>query len=160
MGGLDIGFRYLHIISAVALAGGMLFWAACLLPAMRLLDDTFHRSVLALALQRFRRIVILSTIALLASGIYNWMRLNPLYNELRSAGGAPLGQMLIGTKTLLGLAFLALVILKTLTPGNKPRQRRWLSLTLQLAAVVILLGSVLRYLRLQYLAGLAQALGS
>lgn len=161
MAGLDVGLRYIHIVSAMALAGGLLFWAACLLPAMRLLDDSFRRSMLALALQRFRGIVLLSAVGLLASGIYNWVRANAAYTALRggSDGSVAVGQILIGTKGLLGLILLAVVVLKTLTPGEEARQRRWLSLSLQLAAVVTLLGAVLRYLRMEYLAELARAAG-
>lgn len=162
MAGLDVGLRYIHIVSAVALTGGLLFWAACLLPAMRLLDDTFRRSMLALALQRFRGIVLLSAVGLVASGIYNWIRANAVYTALRggSDDSIAVGQILIGSKALLGLVLLALVVLKTVAPGDETRQRRWLSLSLQLAAVVILLGAVLRYLRMEYLAQIAQAANS
>jgi len=161
MAGLDVGARYIHIISAVALGGGLLYWAVCLLPALRLLDDAFRRSMLALTLRRFRAILVLSSIGLLASGIYNWVRLNPLYTQLRGGadGGIAVGHILIGSKALLGVVCLALVLLTMRGSSEENRQRRWLSINLQLLAVVILLGSVLRYVRLEYLKTLAQAAG-
>jgi uncharacterized membrane protein len=141
---LQVFMRYLHIVSAIVAVGGMAFILLCLTPAVRLLDDQFRESLLKLVHARFLRVVWASIAGLVVSGVYNWMMLADTYKKM-----GPKGNALIGTKVLLAVILFAVVAARSL--GMIQNQRRVLMINIHLAAIVILLGSLLRYYRLDYL---------
>jgi uncharacterized membrane protein len=145
---LQVAMRYIHIVSAILAVGGMSFILICLAPSLRLLDDTFRGSLDKLVHHRFLRLVWASIAGLTVSGAYNWYMLAGEYKAM-----GPMGNALIGTKVLLAVIMFAVVAARSF--GLIANQRVALMINIHLAAVVILLGSVLRYYRLQYLHGLA-----
>lgn len=144
---LDIVMRYLHIVSAILAVGGMSYVLICLLPSMRLVDETFQAALLELTSRRFNRLLQLAIAGLLISGVYNWMRLAEVYKAM-----GPVGNALIGTKVLLALVMFVIAWGRAIGLIQGGRPRMWLMINVHLAAIVILLAAVLRFYRLAYLA--------
>ena len=138
---LQILFRYVHIVSAIVLVGGTTFIAIAMLPSMRLLEDNLRGSVQKLAMDRFIRAVWLGIAGLIVSGAYNWILLAPTYKAI-----GPIGNILIGIKVLVAIVLFAVVWANRIGLMKLPI-RAYLVLNLHLAAVVILLAVILRYLR-------------
>lgn len=140
--------RFVHIASAVVAVGGTAFLALCLTPALRLVDDSFRRSVLGLVKRRFHRALALSIAGLVVSGTYNWYMNAAGYRAMGPAGNA-----LIGTKVLLSMILFALIWANANGLLDPARARLWMIVNLHLAAAIILLAGVLRYLSIRQLAG-------
>ena len=138
---VQVLMRYIHIVSAIALVGGTSFVAIAMLPAMRLLEDNLRASVQKLAMDRFIRVIWIGIAGLIFSGAYNWVLLMPSYDAIR-----PVGHILIGIKALLALV-LFLVVWANRIGLIKLSVRAYLMINLHLAAIVILLGAILRTLR-------------
>ena len=139
---VSIIFRYIHIVSAVLAVGGTSFIALCLSPAMRVMDDSFRETLLDLVNRRFAVILWASIAGLVVSGAYNWVMLNPKYNEV-----GPLAQALIGTKVLLAFLLFGLIWARHIGLIRLALKTHLL-IAVHLGAIVILLGSILRNLHL------------
>ena len=138
--------RYIHIVSAILAVGGMSFILICLTPAVRLLDDTFRASLDQMVHHRFLRLLWASIAGLTVSGAYNWYMLADQYKAM-----GPIGNALIGTKVLIAVIMFAVVAARSF--GLMTNKRAALMINIHLAAIVILLGSVLRFYRLAHLGG-------
>ena len=101
---LSIVMRYLHIICAVTIVGGIVFISIALKPALKLLDDDGRKSFQAVIQRRFHRTVFLCFAGLTISGAYNWIMLADQYQAM-----GPKGNAVIGVKVL--LAAIAFVII-------------------------------------------------
>ncbi len=143
---MQIFMRYVHIVSAVSAVGGLVFLSVCLSPATRLLDDGFSDTWMKMIRHRFHRVVWISIGGLIVSGIYNWAMLAGVYKAMGPVGGA-----IIGTKVLLAMILFTVVWLGS-SGILKPKAAQMINL--HLAAVIILLASVLRYYRLEHLQSL------
>jgi len=144
---LQILMRYLHIVSAVMAVGGIAFLAFCLSPVMRLLDDGFSESWMKRVRERFHKVMWISIGGLIVSGIYNWVLSASIYKAMGAKGNA-----LIGIKVLLAIIIFVMAWVGSLGVV-KPKVVQMVNI--HLAAVVILLGAVLRYFRLEYIQSLA-----
>lgn len=142
MGALSVLMRYLHIVSAVVAVGGMAFMLLCLSPAAKLLDEKTRESLLDAVHGRFQRVVWACIGGLIVSGLYNWMLLAGAYKAM-----GPIGNALIGTKVLLAAIIFGVVWARSAGFLSKASRRRVLMINIHLAAIVILLGAVLRHYR-------------
>lgn len=139
---LSVVMRYLHIVSAVVAVGGLAFLLMCFSPAIRLLEDSLRQSVYKLAHDRFLRVLWFAIGGLTVSGIYNWYMNAEAYRRL-----GPIGNALIGTKALLAVIIFTLVIARS-AGLIQPRNPRLLPMiNIHLAALVMLLATILRVLR-------------
>lgn len=145
---LAIFMRYLHIVSAVVAVGGIVFVLVCLMPVTRLLDDTFRQSLMRMVHHRFVRMIWAAILGLVVSGVYNYIRLLPVYDAIRW-GGVKIAHMLMGIKILFSLVIFTLVFLRSVGLIRPEQQRAMLITNLSLALLVILLGTLLRQLRLE-----------
>lgn len=143
---LQIVMRYIHIVAAIFVVGGLGFYAICLTPAMRLLDDGFSESWSKMIQKRFVRLLWVGIAGLLVSGVYNWMKSVQTYKAMGASGNA-----LIGTKVLLALLIFAIVWAGSI---GLLKPKTWQKSALHLAAIVILLATILRYFRLEHLQSL------
>ena len=144
---LQIVMRYIHIVSAIIVVGGMSFMLMCLTPAVRLLDEQFRDSLMKMVHHRFLRVVWVAIGGLIVSGAYNWYMLQKTYDKI-----GPKANALIGTKVL--IAFIMFAVVGARTVGMMQNPRRALMINIHLAAIVILLAAILRYYRLEYLASM------
>jgi uncharacterized membrane protein len=141
---LQIIMRTLHITSAVLAVGGLCFIPLVLRPSLRLVDDTFRKSIEQLVQTRFHQLLWICIAGLTVSGVYNWILNAPRYKEL-----GPIGNALIGTKVLLALIMFAVVAGRS--TGYLTNAKRWQLVNIHLAAGVLILGAVLRVLVIRML---------
>lgn len=130
--------RFLHIVSAITLIGGVLAWRFGAIRALApLAPETRAKTGEALA-AAWRPFVIFAIAGLLISGIYNF---------LNKTGLTPAYHAVIGVKFLLALHVFAAVILAGL-PNNPKRQRLLAGVAISGVAIVAL-SAVLRWLSTQ-----------
>ncbi len=145
---VQIVMRYLHVVSAIVAVGGWAFMALCLTPATRLLDESLRGSVMQLVQKRFAKLVWFAIGGLVVSGVYNWVMLGSTYKAMGTVGNA-----LIGTKVLLALLLFVLVWARSVGL-LKGRDKAYVTAYVHLVAVIILIGAVLRFYRLDHLSQL------
>ena len=142
---LEVAMRYLHIVSALIAVGGMAFVLFCVSPAAKLLEDNLRQTFLKLMHDRFLKVLWVAIAVLVITGAFQWYSLNDAYRAIR-----PWGQALIGTKALIATVIFVVVWLRSMgIVGTTPKgAKRVLMINIHLAAIVILLGSILRYMRM------------
>ena len=139
---LNIVMRVLHIVSAIALLGGAIFFLTTMLPAVRVLDEGLRGSVLQLTRKRFYRITHPALLLLLITGFYNYIRNMDIY---RAAPKAVHG--ILGTKILLALIITVIIFAQSfgLLKGCPVR---WTKVNVALGLVIVVLAAVARSMRL------------
>ena len=145
--------RWLHVLSAVALVGGVLFLRVVLLPAVREglpgQADDLRDDLRDAVMKRWKKIVMVSTLLLILSGFYNFFTLSiEKANSLGEAKGLYHG--LFGAKVLAALVvfFLtaALCGRSKAFAGMRANPGKWLAINLLLGVLVVLLGGILKSL--------------
>ena len=139
-----IVMRLIHVGSAIVLVGGWVFLAFCLIPATKLLDESFRQSVIDLTCKRFSKFAWLAIVGLLVSGTYNWIVLMESY---KAAG--KWANILIGIKVLLALMLFVAVWARSAGLW-KVKAKVFLTACVHLAVLIILLAGIVRYLRLAH----------
>jgi uncharacterized membrane protein len=143
---LLVAMRYIHILSAMILVGGLVFDLFCVKPALRVIDDSLRDSITAVIRKQFFRLQIIGIAGLLISGIFNWVISAATYRDMGAAGNA-----LIGIKVLLALAVFAVVFLRSTNMIKSDKAAKMINI--HLVTIIVLLAAILRYLRLAHLAG-------
>lgn len=145
---LNVLLRWLHIIAAVLLAGGAVFWCCVLRPATSELDEPTAAGLRQKVAARFSKIVMLSILLLLVSGLINFININ---RSLPADANKMLYHSLFGIKFLLALVvfFLASALSGKSAAFEKLRAnaKTWLSVTSTLAVAIILISGVMRIYR-------------
>ncbi|MCG8405517.1 MAG: hypothetical protein MI923_10005 [Phycisphaerales bacterium] len=140
---LSVLMRWLHISGAVVAVGGSVFALIALLPAMRGLSDEIRSDLHEAIRKRFAMLFMISVTALLVSGFYNY-----LLNEIPQHKGDGLYHGLMGAKILLAFVvfFLgsALVGRAAAFEGIRRRRKRWMTVNILLALIIIALAALLR----------------
>jgi hypothetical protein len=143
--------RLMHVLAVITAVGGMVFIRFALLPAMATLGDEQRRSLHETVRVRWSRIIQLSILFLLVSGLVNFIMF------IRAAKQWPQEwhdtyystyQMLFGIKFLLALAVFALASILTGRSGGtqkiRDNPRFWLNVNLALALAIVLISGVMR----------------
>lgn len=145
---LVVVLRWLHLIAAVLLAGGILFWCCVLRPAASELDEAAGTALRQRVAARFSKIVMLAILLLLVSGLINFIRIN---RSLPADANKMFYHSLFGIKFLLGLVvfFLASALTGRSPAFEKLRAngKTWLGVTSTLVVAVILISGVMRVYR-------------
>jgi len=136
---LPILFRFLHIISAVTLVGGVLAWVYGFLPGLTALSADVRAKVENAAAAAWRPLVLSSIVGLLVSGSWNFAT-NFLHREGLNRAWHPV----FGVKILLVLHVFAVALLAT-KPGNTKRGRQLTGIAIS-GMLIVLLSAVLRIL--------------
>lgn len=142
MNALEIIMRWLHLMGAIAAAGGAIFALVALVPALRSLPDDIRADVHEKVRKRFAMLLGISILALLVSGFYNYIVVKaPLHKDQGLYHG------LMGGKMLLAFAvfFIGSALTGRAKAFEKLRQNRsmWLLVNVLLVAVIVALGAVL-----------------
>ncbi|HAI10736.1 MAG TPA: hypothetical protein DCM28_03470 [Phycisphaerales bacterium] len=138
---LIIVMRYVHVLSFIALVGGLLYNMLGQRIARKVLDseaaETFINAFRGLIL-KFQWVAILG---LIISGTFTWVITNDKYKAIGALGNA-----LIGTKVLLAMMVFCVIWMRwsKLIKSDKTA----MMINIHLAAIIILLGATLRYYRL------------
>ena len=145
--------QWLHVASVVLMIGGFFFLRVVLIPASRSLPENYQPKLMTAALRRFRVVVWIALVTILASGIYNFVSFLRSANAATSAGMSPDFSyyiLVLGIKLFIVFLIFTLGIVLTFPyPVFDPFQKRpspWINLTIILGLIVIFLSAVLRRL--------------
>ena len=138
----DLVLRWLHILSAVTLAGGVIFSRFALVPSTESLPEATRSEIGAAIRSRWSKLVMISSGLLLVTGLVNFMFVMQRYQVDKSY------HMMFGIKFLLslGIFMLSALLAGRTSAADKLRQneRRWLNINVLLVLLVVCLGGVLR----------------
>ena len=124
---VDLMLRWLHILSAVTLGGGVLFWRFALLPVSESLPDVSRQEVSGAIRSRWSKLVMISSGLLLISGLFNFILIVQRFDLDKSVFPASKYHMLFGIKFLLSLGVFMLSALlagRTKAAENLRRNER------------------------------------
>lgn len=148
---LALVLRLLHILAAITAVGGMIFIRFALLPALDTLGDEQRRAMHEQIRARWSRLIQVSILFLLASGLTNFImfvRAAKTWDDAWRDTYYSAYQMLFGIKFILALVIFALAsILTGKSAGTqkiRSNPRLWLNLNLTLALAVVIISGVLR----------------
>ncbi|MGE0756035.1 MAG: hypothetical protein AB7F89_13690 [Pirellulaceae bacterium] len=140
--------RWAHILGAVLLVGGTLFWRVAFWPAVQELPEDLRANLNSALRRRWSRLVMLASGLLLVSGLINFMTIVTSYDLVKDDLPGRLYHPLFGVKFLLSLVVFLLASLLAGRSGAAERMRQkerfWLSLNAVLAILVVCLGGLLR----------------
>ncbi|MDQ6664041.1 MAG: hypothetical protein M3Z23_06580 [Acidobacteriota bacterium] len=134
---LNVLSRWVHISSAIALLGGILYARLVAVPAMRVLGTEAQEKFSESLASRYRPMLYVAICGLLVSGVYNL---------LNKRGATPVYHAIIGVKMLLALHVFAVGFLMV-QPANPKRARQMTGL-LASGFAIVLLSALLRYISL------------
>ncbi len=132
---IAILMRFLHIFSAVTIAGGLLGWKFATQPALDAAAADKRSALSDVAAAAWRPLAIFGVGGLLVSGLYNAANVH---------GVTKMYYVALGIKVLLALHIFASVILAT-KPGN-PKRARQMAGAAWVAVVVVVISVLLRWL--------------
>ena len=143
--------RLLHILAAITIVGGSVFLRFALLPAVSSLADEQRRSLHEAVRSRWARLVQISILFLLVTGLINFVMFvraaKGWSDEWRETYNATY-QMLFGIKFLLALCIFALIsILTGKSAGTQKIRdnfRFWVNVNLALALAVVMISGAMR----------------
>lgn len=134
---VDLALRWMHILAAVTLVGGTFFLRFVWFPAYRELDYRDRESRFAKLRKPWAKLVMLSTLFLLVSGLVNAVN-NIMRYEIDS-----MYHMLVGVKLLLalGMFFLSARLAGRSDSAVRFRESigKWLTINSVLAVVLVLM---------------------
>ena len=137
--------RWTHILSAILLLGGIFFLRYVHLPAAKTLAAQDARKLHEALMRRWRRVVMICTFLLLASGLYTFATLS-----LQKAKESALYHPIFGIKFFAAMVvfFLASVLCGRSQAFERIRANpsKWLTFTALLTMLVVILAGVLRNL--------------
>jgi putative copper export protein len=144
---LNVLTRWLHVASAVVGIGALVFLRLVLQPALASQEPSVRQAVMDRVMPRFKRVIHSALGLLLLTGFYNFMVAMPKVAALEYRS---LYHPIIGTKILLALILFGIVTMalsSSPASGNMQERRSgWLTVTVVLALVILLLSATLRRL--------------
>jgi hypothetical protein len=138
MPALNVFMRFLHIVSAITLVGGVLAWRFAAIPATAALASETREKVGNAIAAAWRPFVIFAIAGLLISGTWNF---------LHKTGLTPAYHAVFGIKILLALHVFAAAFLAA-RPDNPKRARQLTGVAVS-GVVIVILSAVLRWLQTQ-----------
>ena len=137
---LGLVFRWLHIVPALVMVGGIFFLRFCMLEPGSTDSSLFDRN--EAARKRWMKWVMLSTLLLLVSGLYNTAmkamgyELDMIYN----------GLLLVKILLALVVFYLSAVMTGRSEKAKRLRQQEkyWLNVSLFLMIVIVLIGGLMK----------------
>ena len=136
MGLLPIVMRFVHVLSAVTLVGGVLAWRFAAIPSAAALAPETQTKVGNAFAAAWRPAVIAAVLGLLVSGSYNFMA------KMGSTTLQPAYHAVFGVKFLLALHVFASTLLAA--RQNNPRRERQLTGVAASGVLIVILSAVLR----------------
>ena len=143
MSWVQLLFRWLHILPAVAVGGATIYAAIALVPTLGELPDDVRRGLRERVAARWRPVVSMSIALLFASGLGNFLLFQGKLHR-----GQALYQGLFGVKFLAALAvFFISSALVGRSPALQPMRDRmpfWIRVNAALVVLIVLVAGVLR----------------
>lgn len=146
---LAVVLRILHILAAVAAAGGAMFQLLALHPSLAGLDDGSRRALRTQIARRWSVVVVLAIVVLLLTGLVNFVAY--AVPDMKASPHKMLYHGVFGLKFAAALAaFHSAAVLVLPGPrGDRHRDKAgfWLRLMVTMFVVIIVCGAILRELR-------------
>jgi uncharacterized membrane protein len=140
---VDLVLRWIHILSAVTVAGGIIFWRFVLMPAAYSLPENERQNILEASRGRWAKLVMLGTAALLVTGLVNAVRM-----ITANTFGVHPYHTLVLIKLILAMAFfyIAARLSGRSEAAGRFRDRLpfWLNITLALVLALVLVGGYMK----------------
>ena len=136
--------RWLHVVCTALLVGGTLFYEFVLPRAIEDLREEVQLSILGRVRWVFRRVVVLSTALLVATGVLSIYRLGPIYRSTGFSTVMPWIWLHIGLGTL-GLAVGLVVTSRTRSPRSP---LVWMRVNFVVLLIALFVAAVARHLRI------------
>jgi hypothetical protein len=127
--------RWVHLISVIALVGGIFFWRFVMDPSTKKITPEDYRELEEGAASHFRPLVYVVMATLVLSGLYNY---------LAKGFHTSTYQILFGIKILLVLHVLSVTILAT-APNNARRGRQLFGAAIS-GLIIVLISAFLKVL--------------
>ncbi|HUG91655.1 MAG TPA: hypothetical protein VML55_12515 [Planctomycetaceae bacterium] len=149
---LQILSRWVHVGTAIVILGGSVFMRFVLMPAAQPLPETEHNALRERLLGRWKLFVHIGVLLFLVTGFYNYLAVSVprLADDPQLADKKGLYHGLMGVKIILSVAvfFLAeaLVGRSAALEGFRRDRRKWLGVTVLLAALVVAIAGALKVL--------------
>ena len=143
---LVVLMRWVHVGTSIVVLGGSVFMRFVLMPAAASLPEAEHEALRGRIMGRWKKFVMIGIALFLLSGLYNY-----LIVAIPRHKGDGLYHGLMGTKIL--LAFAVFFFASALTgrskglEGIRRNSRKWLAVTILLAAIVAAIGGFLKVAR-------------
>jgi uncharacterized membrane protein len=134
---LAIAVRWIHITSVVALIGGFMYARFVVAPALAALGSSERAGFVKRSVDSFRPILYTLLVAVLGSGLYNY---------LTKASYPARYHMFMGIKLLFVLHIFAVSILYTLPSADEAKRQRWLSGMIGSGLVIFAIAGYLRWI--------------
>jgi len=144
-GSLFIVMRWLHIGSAALIIGGLTLIALSAGPVKALTSSDETAGVIQRIEARYRWVLLAAVLGLIISGVYQWV----IFGQSYQAVGA-VALTVLSIKILLAVTLFALLWAFQVDSMVAPGARAWRLINLTLAVLVLMLASVVRYLRLKH----------
>jgi uncharacterized membrane protein len=147
---LQILSRWVHVGTAIVVLGGSVFMRFVLMPAAQQLPEAEHNALRERLTGRWKFWVMIGIVLFLATGFYNYLAVGvrQLEDNPQLADKKGLYHGLMGVKIILSVAvfFLssALVGRSPALEGFRRDRRKWLGITILLAALVVAIAGVLK----------------
>ena len=144
---LSLGLRWLHIVGAVTLLGGLFYQRFVVLPAAEKLDDAARANMIAALRGSWSKLVMISAMVLLVSGFVNFFLTIGAFKA--PAPELPgYYHMMFGIKFLIAMIifFLASILSGKSDAAERFRAKAktWLNLCVLLAVLLIAISGVMR----------------
>ena len=143
---LNLILRWLHVLSAITLVGGVLYVRFSVVPTLESLDESQRETVGAALRKNWAKFLMISIALLLVTGITN-MVLTPktIEPDLKSNYS-----MMAGIKFMLALPVFYIVSLINGRSDNaakfRQKSRLWLNIAVALCVVIVMLAGYLRFM--------------
>ena len=144
---LGIVARIAHVLAAITLSGGIFYQCSVLIPALRRLPSEEARKYDEALRGNWSKLVAVSVLFLLVSGLYNYV----VAIRMDNAGVIALPKYyhpLIGTKILLALVvfFLSSVLAGRSAAAERFREKSvfWLTVNSSLAVLIVCIAGILK----------------
>jgi len=156
---LGIGLRWLHIMSAIALFGGLIFREVAVIPASQELGEEDRQKLNEGIRRRWAKIVALAALILIVTGVWNIVLFAGDYSSLREANIrqdlkeqllVPSWYKKIVLPTKICLALVVFFLSSLLVGRGKlarkvqANSRKWVCLAIVLAMIIVAMSAVLR----------------
>jgi putative copper export protein len=139
---LSVLFRWLHIVPAAIIIGGVFTMRVILPIGLRALDDPQRATVLLRCRRVFKMTVHTCILLLLVSGIYNTIANWPAYRAT-----LPMSHAFWGPHVILGLLAIGISLYVLAGHQPPPAHQRWMAINLGVLLVVVLLADLTKWVR-------------
>ena len=143
---LNLALRWLHVLSAITLVGGVLYTRFAVLPLLESLDEERRESVGAAMRRNWAKYMMIALTILLVTGITNMILIPKTIDPAVKSNYS----MLVGIKFMLAMPVFFIVSVlngrSNMAEKLRAKHKLWLNIAVALCVAVVLLAGYLRFI--------------